>query len=62
MEKGDKRLDQRHRHCQLVFVVHGGQYSRKTSEALNYMGGLPLYQKKINACAANGYEGFVLKK
>lgn len=32
----------------------------KPREVLNYMGGLPLYTKILETCAANGYDGFVL--
>lgn len=32
----------------------------KAREALNYMGGLPLYREKIWDSANNGYAGFVL--
>lgn len=39
----------------------GSNIPGKPREALNYMGGLPLYKKALQSCAGSGYAGFVLK-
>ena len=38
----------------------GANIPGKCREILNYPGGLPDYLERFNACAANGYEGFVI--
>lgn len=38
----------------------GSNIPGKPREALNYMGGMPKYNKLIKACATSGYEGFVI--
>lgn len=39
----------------------GANIPGKPREALNYMGGLALYQKKLRNCVDNTYQGFTLK-
>ncbi|KAK5261405.1 hypothetical protein LTR20_006738 [Exophiala xenobiotica] len=39
----------------------GANIPGKARESLNYIGGLPNYQKIINECIESGYAGFVLK-
>ncbi|KAF4984729.1 hypothetical protein FDECE_17034 [Fusarium decemcellulare] len=39
----------------------GGNVPGKTREALNYMGGLPAYQKALNECLSNGLSSFSLQ-
>ncbi|KIW78012.1 hypothetical protein Z517_07845 [Fonsecaea pedrosoi CBS 271.37] len=46
--------------CKANTWYMGSNIPGKPREALNYMGGMPRYIQLIKACAANGYQGFVV--